>query len=87
MNNMSPRTLLFVLVAAVPLVVTVAVVVALLLMRAGFGVLIWAVLPFMASMLVIAALGAFLGRAASGRQRPQRGESSSEGPPRGRDGV
>ena len=59
---MSPRTLLFVLVAAVPLVVTVAVVVALLLMRAGFGVLIWAVLPFMASMLVIAALGAFLGR-------------------------
>ena len=81
---MSPQTLLFVLIGTVPLVVAVAGVVAFVLMRAGFGVLVWAVVPFLGSMLAIAALGAFLGRAAGGRRGPEGRESSSEDRPRGR---
>ena len=87
MNRMSTQTLLFVLMGTVPLIVAAAGVVAFLLMRAGYGVLIWAVLPFLASMLVIAGLGVFLGRAAGGPRGPQRGGSSPEDRSRGRDGV
>jgi hypothetical protein len=77
-----PETLLFVLLLAVPLVVGVAGVAAFLLMRAGFGFLIWGVVPFIASLLAVAALSFALSRAA----RADRDESSGE-PRRGRDGV
>ena len=87
MNRMRPQTLLFVLMGTVPLVVAIAGVVAFLLMRSGYGVLVWAVLPFLTSMLVIAALGAFLGRAASGRPGPERDGSSPDGRSRGRDSA
>ena len=83
---MSPQTLLLVLIGAVPLVVAVAAVAAVLLLRAGYGLLLGALLPFVISMLVIAALGVFLGRAARGRQEPEESESS-KGRSRERDGV
>ena len=86
MNRMHPQTLLLVLIGAVPLVVAVAGVAAFLLMRAGYGLLFWAVLPFVVSMLVIAALGLFLGRAARGHRGLEEPDSS-EGRSRRRDGV
>jgi uncharacterized protein (DUF58 family) len=76
--------LLFVLLGTVPLVVGGAGVAAFLLMRAGFGFLLWGVVPFVASLLVVAALSFAWSRAArAGRDR----DESSEGPRRGRDGV
>jgi nitrogen fixation/metabolism regulation signal transduction histidine kinase len=78
----SPRTLLLVLIAVVPVVVAVAFVAAVLLQQAGFGLVVWALVPFAVSMLLIAGLGVVLGRAAvrgSGR--------SSGGRSRKDDGV
>ena len=86
MNRMHAQTLLFILVGAVPLVVAGAGVVAFLLMRSGYGVLVWAVVPFLASLLVVAALAFVLSRAA----RASRGQDEREAPEgrrRGRDGV
>lgn len=80
MNRMHPQTLLFVLLGTVPLVVAGAGVVAFLLMRAGYGVLIWAVLPFVVSLLAVAVIAFVLSRAA----RSDRGRDSQR---RGRDGV
>jgi biotin transporter BioY len=86
MNRMHPQTLLFILVGAVPLVVAGAGVVAFLFKRSGYGVLVWAVVPFLASLLIVAALAFVLSRAArAGRGQDERG--SSEGRRRGRDGV
>jgi hypothetical protein len=83
---MHPQTLLFVLLGTVPLLVAGAGVAAFLLMRSGYGVLVWAVLPFVASLLVVATLAFLLSRAAGGRRgRDERG--SSEGRRSGRDGV
>ena len=84
MNRMHPQALLLVLIGAVPLVVAAAGLAAVLLMRAGHGLLFWAVVPFVVSMLIIAVLGVFLGRAAGGRRRPEE-PKSSEGLPRKRD--
>jgi hypothetical protein len=86
MNRMHPQTLLFVLLGTVPLVVAGAGVAAFLLMRSGYGVLVWAVLPFVASLLVVAALAFLLSRAAGGR-RGQDERGTSEGRRSGRDGV
>lgn len=71
-----PQTLLIVLVAAVPVIVGLALVAALLLRQAGFGLLVWALLPFVISMALIGALGLVLGRAAT-RRGP--GERRSRG--------
>ena len=87
MNRMHPQTLLLVLIGTVPLVVAVAAVVAALLLRAGYGFLLGVVLPFVVSMLVIAVLGVFLGRAAGAGRKPEERESSSKGRSRQRDGV
>ena len=78
MGNASPRTLLFALVAIVPVVVAVAFVAAVVLQRAGFGLVVWALVPFVVSMALIAGLGVVLGRAAV---------RSSEGRSRKDDGV
>ena len=84
MNRLRPETLLFVLLLTVPLVVAGAGVAAFLLMRAGFGFLVWGVVPFVASLLAVAALSFALSRAArAGRDR----DESSECPRRGRDSV
>ena len=86
MKRMHPQTLLLVLIGAVPLVVAAAGAAACLLMRAGYGLLFWAGLPFVVSMLIIAALGVLLGRAAGGPRGPEE-LGSSEVRSRRRDGV
>jgi hypothetical protein len=84
MNRLRPETLLFVLLLTVPLVVAGAGVIAFFLMRAGFGFLIWGVVPFVASLVAVAALSFALSRAArAGRDR----DESSGAPRRRRDGV
>jgi hypothetical protein len=84
MNRMHPQTLLFVLLGTVPLVVAGAGVAAFLLMRAGFGLLVWGLVPFLASLLAVAAISFLLSRAA---RADRGGDGSSEGRRRGRDGV
>lgn len=81
MNRMHPQTLLFILLGTVPLVVAGAGVAAFLLMRGGYGVLVWAVVPFVASLLVVAGISFALSRAA------RSGRGSSGDRRRGRDGV
>ncbi len=84
MNRMHPQTLLFVLLGSVPVIVACAGVAAFLLMLAGYGVVVWAVLPFVASLLAVAAIAFLLSRAA----RSDRGrDGTSGGRRRGRDGV
>jgi hypothetical protein len=56
MNRLRPEILLFILLGTVPLVVAGAGVAAYLLMRGGFGFLVWGVVPFVASLLAVAAL-------------------------------
>jgi hypothetical protein len=84
-----PKTLLFILVGVVPLVVVGAGVVSLLLLRAGYGLFVGAVVPFVVSLLFAAALGGLLGRAASGRRGPGRDRPPDKepGPSRGQDDV
>ncbi len=77
---MQPRTLLFVMVSVVPVIVALAFVVAVLLQRAGFGWVVWALLPFGVSMAVVGVLGVLLGRAAtrgtqSGRRSQERDDA------------
>ena len=79
MRDAQPRTLLFVLVALVPLIVAVAFVAAILLQRAGFGWVVWALLPFAVSMVLIGALGVFLGRAATRRASDGRRSGEDDG--------
>jgi hypothetical protein len=63
------KTMLFLLIGAVPLVVAGAGLASFLLLRAGYGLVVGALLPFAVSLLLAAALGAALGRAAGGRHR------------------
>jgi len=77
MRDAQPRTLLLVLVAVVPLIVAVAFVAAILLQRAGFGWVVWALLPFAVSMAVIGVLGVVLGRAAT-RRASEEGRSGED---------
>jgi hypothetical protein len=63
------KTMLFVLIGVIPLVVAGAGLASFLLLRAGYGLVIGALLPFAVSLLLAAALGAVLGRAAAGRRR------------------
>jgi hypothetical protein len=65
---MDPKRLLFVLLGAVPLAVLGAVVLSFILLRAGYGFFVWAVLPFAGALLVAGVLGLALGRAAGGRR-------------------
>lgn len=65
MNRLHPKVLLVILVVAVPFVVISAGVASFLLFRAGYGLLVWAVAPFLTSLLVATVLGVVLGRAAS----------------------
>ena len=81
---MHPKTLLFILVGVVPLVVAVAGGVSFVLLRAGYGLFIGGVVPFAVSLLLAAALGALLGRAASGRRGPQRRRRQENEPTRSR---
>jgi uncharacterized membrane protein len=66
------KTMLFVLIGAVPLVVAGAGVASFLLLRADYGLLVGALLPFAGSLLLVAILSAALGRAAGTRRRSRR---------------
>ena len=76
---MRPRTLLLVLISVVPVIVAMAFVVAVLLQRAGFGLAIWALLPFAVSMALIGGLGGVLGRAAARGARDGRRSGEDDG--------
>lgn len=65
MRGMRPRTLLFVMISVVPVIVALAFVVAVLLQRAGFGWAVWALLPFAVSMTLVGVIGVVFGRAAT----------------------
>ncbi len=81
--------MLFILLGAVPLVVVGAGFVSFLLLRAGYGLLVGGVVPFVVSLLIAATLGALLGTAASGRRGPERRDPPDKGPgrTRGKDDV
>ena len=82
MGSVGLRTLLLLFMAVVPVIVGLALLAAVLLQRAGFGLVVWALVPFVASMLLIAGLGVFLGRAAA--RSP---DDSRQGRSRNDDGV
>ncbi len=71
MDPTHAKTMLFVLIGAVPLVVAGAGVASYLLLRADYGLVIGALLPFAVSLLLVAMLSAALGRAAGTRRRSQ----------------
>jgi hypothetical protein len=85
MRDSSPTTLLVVMVAVVPVVVAVAGLVSFLMLRAGYGLILSGLLPLLATLVVVTALGVYLGRAA-GRSRG-RGDGRNRERGRGRDGV
>jgi hypothetical protein len=62
------KRMLFVLIGTIPLVVAGTGVVSFVLLRAGYGLVVGALLPFAVSLLLAAILGVALGRAA-GRTR------------------
>jgi hypothetical protein len=65
------KTMLFVLIGVVPLVVAGAGAISFVLLRAGYGLVAGALLPFAVSLVLVAILGTALGRAA-GRTRGRR---------------
>lgn len=88
MSRVRPLTLLFVLLGAVPLIVGGSGVVSYLLWRAGNGLLVWGVLPFAASLLLVGVLGAILGLAAGGtRNSPEENDAAARKGPRREDDV
>ncbi|MBA2441397.1 MAG: hypothetical protein H0V53_03185 [Rubrobacter sp.] len=68
-------TLLFLLLALVPLAVGAAGLVTFLLQRAGYGAAVWALLPLLGLLAFVTVLGAILGRMAGGNA----GERSADG--------
>ncbi len=88
MSRVRPLTLLFVLLGAVPLIVGGSGVVSYLLWRAGNGLLVWGVLPFAASLLLVGVLGAILGLAAGGtRNSTEENDAAARKGPRREDDV
>ncbi len=88
MRRLHPLTLLFILLGVVPLIVGGSGLVSYFLWRAGHGLLIWGLLPFAASLLLIGTLGAVLGLAAGGtRGAPEEKEGATRKGPRREDDV
>jgi hypothetical protein len=58
-----PLILLFVLLVTVPLLVGSAGVASLLLLRAGYGMLVWGLVPFLVLLLLVGALAVAIGKA------------------------
>ena len=84
MGNARTSALLLALVVAVPVIVVLALGAAVLLARAGFGLVVWALAPFVVSMALILVLGIVLGRAAARSAGESPEESRRSG---GDDGV
>lgn len=88
MRNLRSLNLLFVLLGVVPLIVGGSGLVSYLLWRAGYGFLVWGLLPFAASLLLVGVLGAVLGLAAGGtRGAPEENNGNSGKGPRREDDV
>ena len=79
-----PLTLLLVLLVTVPLLVGGAGAASLLLLRAGYGVLVWGLLPLLGLLLISGALGAAIGRAARHARPEDPDRRHREGPKRER---
>lgn len=72
-----PMKLLYVLLGVIPVLVAGAGAAAFLLLRAGYGPLVWGVLPFVVMLLLAGSIGALIGRSAT-----TRGGQRGERPPR-----
>jgi hypothetical protein len=59
-----PLILLFVLLVTVPFLVGGVGVASLLLVRAGYGVLVWGLVPFLVLLLLAGVVAVFIGKAA-----------------------
>lgn len=68
--------LLYALIAVIPLVVAGTGIAAFLLLRAGYGPLVWGVLPFLVMLALAGVIGAILGRAATNRRNRDADASS-----------
>ena len=69
MDPTHAKTMLFVLIGAVPLVVAGAGLASFLLLRADYGLVVGALVPFAVSLLLVAIISAALGRAAGTGRR------------------
>ena len=69
MDPRHAKTMLFVLIGAVPLLVAGAGVASFLLLRADYGLVVGGLVPFAISLVLVAMLSAALGRAAGTRRR------------------
>ncbi len=69
---MFSRNPLLNLILAIPIVVLLACLAAFLMLRAGFGLLVAGVLPFLGLTLAAGALGLLLGRAAEKERNRER---------------
>lgn len=76
MSRSSQMRLLFILIGVVPLAVGGAGLASFLLLRAGYGIAVWALLPLLGLLAFAVVLGAVLGRRASGtgKERSADGE-------------
>ncbi len=86
MRRVPPYILLFILIGAVLLLVLLgggAGVASFLLLRAGYGFLVWGLLPLLALLLVAFVLGAILWWAAGGTLPGIGRSGASEEKPRG----
>jgi hypothetical protein len=74
MDRTHAKTMLFILLGTVPLIVVGAGLASFLLLRAGYGLVVGALLPFAVSLLIVAALGLALGHTAGGRDPSNRND-------------
>ncbi len=76
---MNQKIFLLVMILAVPLLVGLSGAVSFVLLRMGYGVVVWALLPFLGLLLLVAALGFILSWAAGKGSRGSGPKSSEEG--------
>lgn len=69
-----PSTLLLIMLVSIPALVAVAGLVAVVLIRAGYGILVGLVVPSLTLSAAVVVLGVVLGRAANRRARQSEGE-------------
>lgn len=64
---MHQKVMLLIMVLTVPLLVVVTGIISFTFLRMGYGIFVWAALPFLGLVLTVAVLGLVLGRI-SGRE-------------------
>ena len=75
---MHQKVVLLIMVLTVPLLVVVAGIISFVLLRMGYGIFVWAALPFLGLVLIVAVLGWILGRI-SGREGKGTSKKGSKG--------